>query len=64
MLRAYVESYKGVIHSAEFINGEQYSKEEVQCPHESAGVAPVTIYRTSKLVEKEWKNPKLLENVF
>ena len=41
----------------------QYSK-EVQCPHESGGVAPVTIYRTRKLVEKEWKNPKLLENGF
>ena len=47
-----------------YINGEQYRKEEVQCPHVSMSVAPVTIYGTRKLVEKGWKNPKLLENGF
>ena len=40
------------------------AKKKYNVPMSQGVVAPVTIYRTRKLVEKEWKNIKLLENSF
>ena len=39
-------------------------KKKYNVPMSQGGVAPLTIYRTRKLAEKEWKTPKLLENGF